>query len=651
IYINEFLVGEPTISFLSPRLKEQTPFSMSLLPLRDPVPTALFLTGEDAATVELIRQLYPNSNITPLSSPYGGPVLLYSILVQPGDIGAVQGISGHYQSSGSAAPVQQREQTVDFTWQQPPTPFPFTARWDGVLQAPDYGDYELLLKASSSAQLTLDEQTLAVGGQQVRVQLAQGMHRLQISATIESAQDAVQLLWRPPQAGALQVVPGQALFGPPVSANGLVGSYYANSQWSGPPALQRVDPQVSFKFHLLPVQPPFSIEWTGKVAAPTAGLYRFGTSAIDSSQIFIDNQLVVDNPIANEYREGTVDLTAGLHDIRVRYEGHTGNYRVELSWQPPGAARQAIPSGYLFPSGSLAAAEPLPALPTAAPSPAGTAEPVPTNSQLAKQLGVVWQTDLGAVLGPDSQPVGLGLDPAGNVYVADAGHKTLDKVSPDGKLLWAAGTPPGEQFGDLAAAAGVPDGGGLLLDAGEGWIYQFTPDGKYRGKIGGPSLLSYHPRGLSVAANGDIFLADTGGGQVIQLDPSGQIEQRVGQRGTGPGFLSQPTGVAVWTDLSVLALDATGGKILNVSDPSQRWAMGQNPTIAGPQLAVGPDGAVWATDTQRNVLLAINATGQPSGVYSAEGGLRGPSGIAAGAGYLVISEPAGKRVTKLALRA
>lgn len=75
-------------------------------------------------------------------------------------------------------------------------------------------------------------------------------------------------------------------------------------------------------------QLPFIADMSGKFNAPVAGDYTFQTRSDDATVVFIDGQAVVDNNRAQGQtnRAGTINLTAGLHDITVGYnEGGGGS--------------------------------------------------------------------------------------------------------------------------------------------------------------------------------------------------------------------------------------------------------------------------------------------------------------------------------------
>lgn len=82
----------------------------------------------------------------------------------------------------------------------------------------------------------------------------------------------------------------------------------------------------------------------GKIVAPAAGTYTFGTTSDDGSVIFIDGVKVVANSFFQGMtrRTGTIELTAGTHTIDIGYyEGGGGNGLV-VDWAGPGFGSQTI---------------------------------------------------------------------------------------------------------------------------------------------------------------------------------------------------------------------------------------------------------------------------------------------------------------------
>jgi PKD repeat protein len=98
-----------------------------------------------------------------------------------------------------------------------------------------------------------------------------------------------------------------------------------------------------------------TIDWTGDAAfgnltdnfivhaianltVPTAGVYTFRLTSDDGSELLIDDSLVVDNDGLHgaEDEDGDVQLTAGMHALRINYFEAGGDQVLRLSWRRPG---------------------------------------------------------------------------------------------------------------------------------------------------------------------------------------------------------------------------------------------------------------------------------------------------------------------------
>ena len=89
----------------------------------------------------------------------------------------------------------------------------------------------------------------------------------------------------------------------------------------------------------------FTVIFTGKFNAPTAGSYTFSTTSDDGSELWIDGSLVVNNNYgqAAQKRTGTTALSVGAHDIEVVFDQGGGGWGMGATVTPPGGSEITIP--------------------------------------------------------------------------------------------------------------------------------------------------------------------------------------------------------------------------------------------------------------------------------------------------------------------
>jgi mono/diheme cytochrome c family protein len=92
----------------------------------------------------------------------------------------------------------------------------------------------------------------------------------------------------------------------------------------------------------------FGIVWEGELPVPSKGSYTFTIDSDDGSAVFIDGKLVAEvkgiGPTGRT-KTGKINLTKGLHDIRVEYFENKGLEGISLSWKGPGLkGEQALSS-------------------------------------------------------------------------------------------------------------------------------------------------------------------------------------------------------------------------------------------------------------------------------------------------------------------
>ncbi len=354
-YVISYFYDHPVLRFLVPQVMDYSRIEThDDLPLPQSVgrEAVIFLDGGSTYLFQEAQRYYPGGTFEEYGSPFGGPPVVLVVRLSPEEISRLQGLIGYYRKGAdwaTAPSLTRQDSQLSFDWPGgAPLEAPFVAEWKGVLRAPEYGSYQLILRSPAAAELYLDDALLlrGEGEQSAQVVLARGNHKLRIST--RSAEGHFELAWQPP-GGEEQVVPSFALYAPPVTANGLQSRYFANGDWEAPVAFARLDRRLGFYYHIPPLPMPYTAEWEGSILVPESGTYVFALQSIDESTLYLDGEEVVASAQGGEYDQATLDLKVGYHDLRVRYAARTDHMYLNLYWTPPGGSREIIPSEVLFP--------------------------------------------------------------------------------------------------------------------------------------------------------------------------------------------------------------------------------------------------------------------------------------------------------------
>lgn len=231
---------------------------------------------------------------------------------------------------------------------------PLTARARGRLKVGRFGTYRLVLLSAASAALSVDGVSVlsGTGRKKAMVPLAEGIHDLALDVKVLTAAGYTELRWADSASGDERPIPPSAMYSSRFPFGGLLGSYYTVKTCEGAPVFQRIDPRVAFYFHLISLERPFSICWSGKIEALEDGLYTFSMRSIDESFVRLDGTEVVRNPGTLQETEGARMLSRGWHALDVRFWNTSDYAQAYLPWIRPGRERELIPAEVLRPSPS-----------------------------------------------------------------------------------------------------------------------------------------------------------------------------------------------------------------------------------------------------------------------------------------------------------
>jgi uncharacterized protein (TIGR03437 family) len=305
-------------------------------------------------------------------------------------------------------------------------------------------------------------------------------------------------------------------------------------------------------------------------------------------------------------------------------------------------------------------------------------------------------------------PSAVGLDSAGNLYIADTGTNRVRQVSSSGTISTVAGTgvalPGGEatpaSATPLMSPAGVtvdPFGNLLIAETGANRIRQVGPDGLIRTIVGtgaaglGPDFLLpiqtqlRAPRGLCLDHSGDLYVVDTANHRVLLVPPGDLVTTAAGNG--APGWagdggpapfaqLNQPSACAVDSagDLYIAdtynhlirKVDITGtittvagvGVAGNGGDEGPATAANLNAPLG---VAVDDDGDIYVSDSGNNCVRLVTpdgvihiVAGTGAGSFAGDGGpalsawMNSPGGILLdGSGDLFFADTGNNRVREL----
>ncbi len=246
-----------------------------------------------------------------------------------------------------------------------------------------------------------------------------------------------------------------------------------------------------------------------------------------------------------------------------------------------------------------------------------TTPEVYTIAHLAGPLGGNGSSDGKGSAARFTSPSGVAVDSAGNVYVADSGNHTIRKVTPDGVMSTLAG---------LAGTSGSSNGTGSSA------------------RFNGPS-------GVAVDSAGNVYVADRNNHTIRLVTPGGVVSTLAGLAGSsgatdGAGSAARfygPVGVAVDSGGKVYVADAGNHTIRKVTPDGVVSTLAGSAGSSGfangtgslarfnfpTGVAVDSAGIVYVVDLRNSSLRKVT----PAGVVSfLRGGLNYPGGVAVDSG-------------------
>ncbi len=211
-----------------------------------------------------------------------------------------------------------------------------------------------------------------------------------------------------------------------------------------------------------------------------------------------------------------------------------------------------------------------------------------------------------------------------------------------------------EHPGDVAVAA---NGDLWVLDTGNDRVEEFTAGGEYVGGFGsagsGDGELN-GPSAIALAPGGEVWVADTGNDRIEEFSEGGGFMRAVGSKGTRSGRFESPEGIAVDADGGVWVADTGNNRIQEFSEEggflevvgSRGSEPGRFDKPSG--VAIGANGDVWVADRLNDRVQEFSEAGAYVGEFGVGGVEAGemfePDGVVVADGYVWVGELGRDRV-------
>lgn len=243
-------------------------------------------------------------------------------------------------------------------------------------------------------------------------------------------------------------------------------------------------------------------------------------------------------------------------------------------------------------------------------------------------------------------PLGISVDGAGTLYVADSGNHKIRKIEAGGAVSTVAGTGlQGSTDGDNSIAkfkfpsdlAVSASGIIYVADSGNHKIRKITADGMVSTLAGsgtagdldgtGTSARFNNPSGIAIDAGGNLYVADTGNHKIRKVTPDGVVTTIAG---SSAGFADgnalsarflQPSDIAISQSGALYVVDTGNHRIRRIESGQVSTVAGSGEigTTDGPALqasfqypagiAIDSDGCLYISDSENNLIRKLSPAG------------------------------------------
>jgi DNA-binding beta-propeller fold protein YncE len=252
------------------------------------------------------------------------------------------------------------------------------------------------------------------------------------------------------------------------------------------------------------------------------------------------------------------------------------------------------------------------------------------------------------------RPTSLAVTNEGLVFVTDRPDEQVHVLDADGSFLRDVVSVPAPDFVSPSAVAQDTHDYQYVLDTGLASVRKLDPYGHVLATWHVPS---HSARGLAVDGQGNVYVADTGRGQILAFAPGGTLRRSWtgGAKGAAPAVSA--AAIAQDPDGKLYVADSRGNQVAVLALTGQLVRRLHGDAAFGPLrrpsgVAAAPDGRIYVADTGNNRIVRFSRGGSIEAAWNQRGSYAGPLNAPHGLGvdshgYVLVADTLNGRVEEL----
>ena len=264
----------------------------------------------------------------------------------------------------------------------------------------------------------------------------------------------------------------------------------------------------------------------------------------------------------------------------------------------------------------------------------------------------------GGNLGQFNDPVGITVDPSGNIYVTDVLSSDVLKFDSNDSYVGTFGNIQMDRPWDITQDS---NGNFYVTDSSQNAVNIFNSSGIFAatiGSLGSSSGQFNQPLSTTVDSVGNIYVSDPGNARVEKFNPAGTYISEINLKNTAhltDGFLNNPSDIALDASGNRYVADSSNDRIEEFDSTGAfvktigSYGTGNGQMMQPVGIAINADGTIYVADSGNNRIDVFDNTGTYQTVFgemgSGDGQLNTPYGIALdGTGDVYVADPGNNRI-------